>query len=220
MHCVISFASGSGGHFIGNVVNWLLTQTDFNFSDVGSSHTSHVPYIDFQKMYRNNLGTVESTVNIIQQQYQTSVHVVHWQDLDELGKHFDKVIWIKFDCDDIPTIAQRKITKTPSKILDAYEYNEIKVENKPSYESYLLGLVPSHVQQAIDIARCSWYDLWLDFSPTSISNNFFCVHFKEIVGENNTWIKNLAKFINQHATDDEIDFITSKWNQYQSLQTI
>lgn len=220
---MVSFAPGTGGHFLGSVCQYLLYGNKIKILPDGSCHSGNVKHWgQYSVVIENSNNAILNELVSIQTKLTpspTQVMVTHSRNIWALKEKFDKVIYIDFVESDIEKIVKKFKNKT-DKIINEINYNNIKDIMWPSYEDFLQGKASQSVYD--EIAQYDYksvYVNWFWVLPALHQiHNVHQIQFSSLFGNNDQWVFDLIKFLNITVKQQDLDHIDESWKKYKSLQ--
>jgi hypothetical protein len=219
--CVVSFAPGSGGNFIGHVCQYVLYQSPFEIQDNGSCHYGNIINWGEEIPLNDSAQSISNEINEIQHNLPITKKIVvtHCRNLKELSKYFNKLIWISFDYGDVELLAKTYQLKN-NNIVYEHSYNNIKDSAWPSYSEFLLGRAEDAIKKEVfDRIYVETYKNWTWIVPADLINHsiYEIKFFKLFKAEYND-VYNLCKFIDPAVDQKIVDYVMKKWIFYKSKQ--
>lgn len=219
--CVVSFAPGAGGNFIGHVCQYVLDQSPFEIHDNGSCHYGNIVNWGHKITLNDSAQSIANEINEIQHSLPNTKKVVvtHCRNLRELSKYFNKLIWISFDHSDIKWLANVYQLKNNNSVYE-HNYNNIKDLNWPSYSEFLLGQGSDAIkEEVVDRIYAETYKNWTWIVPADLINHsIYEIKFLKILEAEYNDVYNLCNFINPAVDKKIVDYVMEKWIFYKSKQ--
>lgn len=213
MHGVtVSYLTGTGGHFLGNIIHNMLYGTPVHIYDDGSCHGTY--YHNFY--YEILLEKDASSWSAFEQRMQapsSPVFMMHCMNLDLLSRYSTKVIYISFAKSELPVIAKRFVTKTIDKLTKDM-YSNIAGVDWPDYATFIRDK-PDHIMEEVTNFRTHKFDQWEWIYPAD-SSMLFDVPFSEL--ETGSYLNMLAEFLNVSSFD--LTYLMRKTEEYSSKQSV
>lgn len=220
--CVVSFAPGTGGNFVGHVCQYIIHGSTFKIADNGSCHSGNVVTWGVESVVINN--TPEAVLNEINEiknnlPETSSVVVTHSRNIDELSKQFIKTVWISFTLDDTEMLVHQYRLKNKYTVFE-HNYNNIKDPSWPSYDKFVAGKVPDFIKQEVNNKiYVDPYIEWQWILPEHIKKSLiFELPYSKILDCDQNIIYNLCKFIDPEIDNQRLEYVIEQWNQYKNKQ--
>jgi len=224
--CVVSFAPGSGGHFVGSVCQYLLYNTEIKILPTGSAHSGTVKFWGHPDLVLENSGeAISHEIVLIKNKLQVSqgkVMVTHSRNLWNLSKKFNKTIYINFSESDIESIAKKYISKNPGQEICESNYNNIKDQSWPSFDDFLLGKAEPYVYDEVNysITR-SVYENWVWIAPAILRlHNIHTIQFSDIHNNDLRWLFDLIEFLEISTNTDHLEYLKEAWHTYKNYNEL
>jgi hypothetical protein len=234
MHsCVVSFAPGTAGHFIGGICQYLLYSSEIKINADGSCHNNGTHWCTEPLVIENSGKAMSHEIETIHTSLMpvpNRVTVTHSRNLFELSKLYDKTIYIEFNEQDVDIISKKFQKKaltdyreplSPNrKPIGESDYNNIKDASWPEYNVYAIGGAAEYIYQEIEfITSVGMYHDWSWLMPAlTVSKCIKKVEFSNIFGREPTWIYDLAEFLAYNTATRSISYVIESWEKYKALQ--
>lgn len=220
--CVVSFAPGSGGNFVGHICQHVIHGTKFVINNNGSCHAGKVVNWGHDSIVINNsIESVANEIKLIQTSAPDtdSVVVTHSRNIKELSAKFQRTVWISFSHNDIDTISSNFRGKNAHRVYE-HSYNNIKDVNWPTYDQYLSGSVPPEIQT--ELHKRLYVDPYVDWTwiiPADFhAHKIFELPFSKVLTPEVSDVYNLCKFVDPNVDANRIQYVTQQWQDYCSKQ--
>lgn len=222
MSCVVSFAPGSSGHFVGSVCQYILHGTKFEIDQNGSCHHSHVKFWGGDQLILEPSaeGLIHEMATIKRLPVpNTRVAVTHARNLYMLSEIFSKVIYISFTEQDVSEMVNKFQRKNQLSHVSESNYNNIKGMDWPPYEIYLNGQAPDFVLDELNLATYKTsYEHWCWVMPAlATQRNIHEIPFQNIT-KCCDWIPSLCEFLSKPLTDSQLEYCNHQWQLYSNKQ--
>jgi hypothetical protein len=221
--CVVSFAPGSGGHFVGSICQYLLNGIKIVIQPTGSCHGSVEFWGDPDMLLQHQGEAIAHEMMLIQKLKvdPTRVIVTHSRNLFSLREKFDKVVFINFYESDVDIISNKYQKKNFHQPISESSYNKIKDVSWPTYNDFLQGLAPDFIYAEINrrVTKQA-YEEWVWIIPgLQKTNNIHKIEFSDIfVNDGLQWIYDLNEFLGAIMRSQQIEYIQESWYKYKKLQ--
>lgn len=222
--CIISFAPGTGGHFVGAVCQHLLYGNKIKISSNGSCHDNNLEFLGHPDLVIENSGeAISHEIVTVRKKLAVSyskVILTHSRNIWVLSEKINKVIYINFSESDVDLIAKKYANKNPSLDLGKDNYNNIKDPTWPSYEDFKNGKAESYVYNEVaNLTSKGMYNDWVWIVPALQKyHNIYKIEFSDIFGQSNQWITKLINFLDVLPDPNCLSYVEESWKLYKKLQ--
>lgn len=220
--CVVSFAPGTGGNFVGNVCQYIIHGSMFKIANNGSCHTGNIVNWGEKSVVINDTPeAILNEINEIKNNLPETdlVVVTHSRNINELSKQFQKTIWISFTPDDIQMLLKQYKLKNNYTIYE-HNYNNIKDPLWPEYGKFVAGEVSDFVKEEVNNKiYVEPYVKWQWILPKNIKKNLiFELPYSKILECNHDIIYNLCRFIDPKIKNHQLEYVFDQWQEYKNKQ--
>jgi hypothetical protein len=221
--CVVSFAPGSGGHFIGSVCQYILHGIEIIIQPTGSCHGSVKSWGHPELLLQHSGEAISHEMVLIKKLHvdPTQIIVTHSRNLFSLKEKFDKVVYINFSESDLDAMSNKYKSKNLYQEIPEPNYNSIKDPSWPSYQDFLQGLAPDFVYNEINqLVTKTVYQEWVWIIPVLQKfNNIYKIEFSDIFNNDTPqWIFNLIDFLGVAIESEQLAHIKESWQKYKRVQ--
>lgn len=220
--CVVSFAPGSGGHFVGSVCQYILQGIDIMIEPNGSCH-GNVKLWGHPELLIQHSGEAISHEIVWIKKLQVDpdqVIVTHSRNLFSLKDKFDKVVYINFSESDIPAMSAKYENKNWKNTIPESNYIAVKDPSWPCYRDFLQGLAPSYVYDEIrKMLFTSVYQDWVWIVPVlEKAHSIHRIEFSDIFSNKDQWLVDLIAFLDESLDNNQLIHMKNSWEMYKQLQ--
>jgi hypothetical protein len=217
----VSFAPGTGGFFLGSISQYLLHGSPIIINPDGSCHNDQVLFWGKDRLILENTaeGLMHEMAEIKKHLpvQNTKVVVTHARNLHLLTERFDKTIYINFDEDDVPSIQKKFAHKSDDK--QEFNYNNIKDESWPDYETFRSGKAPSYVYDEMNKHTSRMHANWCWIIPAlQKEKNLLKIEYRSLYGDDPSWLSTLSRFLEVSTDGERFSHAIEKWSLYKNSQ--
>lgn len=201
----VCFAGGTGGHFVFQIINSILFDSEIRIRSNGSCHMiHHLP----DSLFVTDQYPIDKSENsfLQEQQYLQTITqnrvLGHIRQLNYLPH---KCIYIDFTKDDVEKIIKKLKNKTTKATLSKHTYDLIKGEDWPEYGQELPDWV---TQDIVDLT----YNCINDWT-WNLSADCFKIDFEKITDP--CWLDDVAEWLQMSYNKE---YVITKMKEYETLQ--
>lgn len=220
--CVVSFAPGTGGHFVGSVCQHMLHGVEIKIQPTGSCH-GNVMLWGHPELLLQHSGEAMCHEMVMIKKLPVvpgQTIVTHSRNLFSLKEKFDKVVYINFSESDVVKISNNYEHKNLHQAIPESNYNNIKDPMWPSYQDFLQGIAPGYVYDEVNqMVTSTVYQDWVWIIPAlQKSNHIHKIEFVSIFDDHSQWIAKLTEFLEVDVSSTRLDHLDQSWKKYKELQ--
>jgi hypothetical protein len=216
MSIAVCFPPGAGGHFVGSLIKSVVTNHSIVIDESGHAHHNQLPIL-LLGLTKNGIDqTIDSYCYEHVELTQSLVHPVavgHVRNLVQCLNKYDRVVYITFTPEDIPTLKKKYFSKNAIVKVSEIDYNKIKGESWPLYSQYLTGTEVPELSEHVDSPIESWY--WI---VPAYASKLHEIPYQDVVGESTVWISKLFEFLEITLTDTQQTNLLEARNNYLAKQ--
>lgn len=206
--CVVAYAGGTGGNFVGQVIRYMHDSTPITILSSGSSHANAVQHY-------NNPGITLSTEEIMSHPaYDCAIAIGHFDDIRLLTSLFTKVVYIDFNKNDVDVLEKMYTNLRDKADLDISSINFYKYaagDSWPSYNEYNCN--KDNYQWITDEIYNISHNMEWEWCIDKDSKNTYVIDMRELY-TSSKWLNGLQHFL---GTNANLHYANKKADEYVAI---